>query len=73
MESVRLLGLVESGEARITEVAMLRLLTPLLKLSTAKLAVETVSEGLEAFGGLGYLEDSGLPAILRDAQVRIVG
>ena len=28
------------------------------------------SEGLECFGGMGYLEDTGLPSILRDAQVK---
>ena len=27
------------------------------------------SEGLEAFGGQGYIEDTGLPTMLRDAQV----
>jgi len=31
--------------------------------------VATTSEGLESFGGAGYLEDTGLPAFLRDAQV----
>ena len=29
-----------------------------------------VSEGLECFGGMGYLEDTNLPNHLRDAQVR---
>lgn len=29
-----------------------------------------VSEGLESFGGQGYIEDTGLPGLLRDAQVR---
>ena len=29
------------------------------------------SEGLESFGGFGYLEDTGLPVYLRDAQVSI--
>ena len=28
------------------------------------------SEGLEAFGGQGYMEDTGLPTLFRDAQVR---
>lgn len=28
-----------------------------------------VSEGLESFGGQGYIEDTGLPGLLRDAQV----
>ena len=27
------------------------------------------SEGLECFGGAGYLEDTGLPAMYRDSQV----
>lgn len=31
--------------------------------------MKVVSEGLELFGGLGYLEDSQIPRILRDAQV----
>lgn len=29
-----------------------------------------MSEGLESFGGQGYIEDTGLPGLLRDAQVR---
>jgi hypothetical protein len=28
-----------------------------------------MSEGLESFGGQGYIEDTGLPPLLRDAQV----
>ena len=32
-------------------------------------AVAVVSEGLECFGGQGYIEDTGLPRMLRDAQV----
>lgn len=30
-----------------------------------------VSEGLESFGGQGYIEDTGLPGLLRDAQVMV--
>ena len=40
-----------------------------LKLSTAKQAVALASEALEGFGGAGYVEDTGLPVYLRDAQV----
>ena len=40
-----------------------------MKLTTAKQAVALTSEALEAFGGAGYIEDTGLPRILRDAQV----
>jgi len=31
--------------------------------------VAVTSEGLECFGGMGYLEDTGLPSLLRDSQV----
>ena len=33
-------------------------------------AVAQASEGLESFGGSGYLEDTNLPSRLRDSQVR---
>ena len=48
---------------------LLRILTPLAKLTTARQAVAVTSECLEAFGGAGYVEDTGLPTLLRDAQV----
>ncbi|MHC4829011.1 MAG: acyl-CoA dehydrogenase family protein [Planctomycetota bacterium] len=67
--AAELLGLEECGEASPDHKAELRLLTPLLKLYTAKQAVRLASETLEAFGGAGYVEDTGLPRILRDAQV----
>lgn len=60
------LGREEAGEA---DGALLRILAPLAKLCTAKQAVAGVSELLEAFGGAGYIEDTGLPALLRDVQV----
>jgi hypothetical protein len=40
-----------------------------MKLTTARQAVAVASEVLEAFGGAGYVEDTGLPVLLRDAQV----
>jgi alkylation response protein AidB-like acyl-CoA dehydrogenase len=64
-----LLGKDEVGEATATERAVLRLLTPVVKLYTARQAIAGVSEVLEAFGGAGYVEDTGLPRLLRDAQV----
>ena len=65
----RLLGLVEGGEMFENNIILLRTLTPLLKMYTAKEAVSVISEGLECFGGQGYIEDTGLPRLLRDAQV----
>jgi alkylation response protein AidB-like acyl-CoA dehydrogenase len=66
---VELLGRVEAGVAGEDEVALLRVLTPVAKLTTARQAVAIASEVLEAFGGAGYLEDTGLPVLLRDSQV----
>jgi hypothetical protein len=48
---------------------LLRLLLPITKLVTGKQSVAVASEVLEAFGGAGYVEDTGLPALLRDSQV----
>ncbi|XP_019714528.1 acyl-CoA dehydrogenase family member 11-like, partial [Hippocampus comes] len=68
MDVCRLLGREESGIATQFDTHLLRLLTPVVKLYTAKQAVAVVSEGLESFGGQGYIEDTGLPGLLRDAQ-----
>src|SRR5262249_34675056 len=54
---------------RPAEKDLLRLLTPIVKLTTAKQCVAVVSETLECFGGAGYVEDTGLPGLLRDSQV----
>ncbi|CAH2294973.1 acyl- dehydrogenase family member 11-like isoform X1 [Pelobates cultripes] len=69
METARLLGLEETNLATEQDQHLLRLLTPVAKLYTGKQALAVVSEGLESFGGQGYMEDTGLPALLRDAQV----
>lgn len=66
---VALLGRVETGIASADERALLRLLTPIAKLWTGKLAVRIASETCEAFGGAGYIENTGIPQLLRDAQV----
>jgi len=67
--AVELLGREEAGELRGNEGALLRLVTPLAKLCTGKQAVAVASEALEIFGGAGYVEDTGLPRLLRDSQV----
>jgi len=48
---------------------VLRLLVPVAKLYTGKQGIAVTSEALECFGGAGYVEDTGLPVMLRDAQV----
>jgi len=64
-----LLGKVENDVASEHEHAVWRILTPLAKLGTGKQVVRVASETLEAFGGAGYVEDTGIPVLLRDAQV----
>jgi putative acyl-CoA dehydrogenase len=66
---IYLLGKDETGSATADESAILRLLTPVIKLFSAKQAISITSEVLESFGGAGYIEDTGLPHLLRDAQV----
>jgi len=62
------MGRVEHGTAEAGP-DLLRLLTPMIKLGTGRDAVACASETLECFGGAGYVEDTGLPQLLRDAQV----
>src|SRR5262245_6484647 len=67
--TAELMGREEAGKASAEQEKMLRLLTPIAKLLTAKQSVQILSEVIESFGGAGYVEDTGLPMLLRDAQV----
>ncbi len=64
-----LLGKEELGHASAEEAAMLRMLTPIAKLYTAKSCQAITSEVVEIFGGAGYVEDAGISRYYRDAQV----
>lgn len=68
-ECAALLGRAEAGSATEDERRRLRALIPIAKLTTARQAVALASEALECFGGAGYIEDTGMPQLLRDAQV----
>jgi hypothetical protein len=63
------MGRQEAQDIGDEQRALLRVITPIAKLLTARQAVAVVSECIEAFGGAGYVEDTGLPALLRDTQV----
>jgi len=67
--AVELLGREEAEVATDEDRLVARILQPVVKLLTARQAVAHASEVLEAFGGAGYIEDTGLPVLLRDAQV----
>jgi putative acyl-CoA dehydrogenase len=64
-----LLGRDECGTATAQDRLLLRALTPISKLYSARIAMSGTSEVVEMFGGVGYIEDSGIPRLLRDAQV----
>lgn len=64
-----LTGRSETSEILENDARLLRILTPVMKLTTGKQSVMVASEVLETFGGAGYVEDTGLPVLLRDSQV----
>ncbi len=69
--SAALIGTLEhtkTGESDHEE-RLSRALIPIAKLTTGKQAVAVTSEAIESCGGAGYVEDTGLPRILADAQV----
>lgn len=61
---------MRQADAGVADAARrLRILTPIVKAMTGKLAVPAVSEAMELIGGNGYIEESPMPRLLRDAQV----
>ncbi len=66
-ETIAALDRLDSGDAGARPIQ--RILTPLTKLYTAKLAVRAASESLELLGGNGYVEDRVTARFFRDAQV----
>ncbi len=69
-KSVSLIGSIEHGGATSeADERLARALVPIAKLTTGKQAVAIASEAIESCGGAGYIEDTGLPRLLADAQV----
>jgi alkylation response protein AidB-like acyl-CoA dehydrogenase len=52
--------------------SLARLLTPLAKLSCARGGIDSASQLIESFGGAGYVEDTGLPRVFRNAHVHAI-
>jgi alkylation response protein AidB-like acyl-CoA dehydrogenase len=67
-ETAAAVGRAEQGG----NAAMARLLAPLTKLSCARQGIWGTSELIESFGGAGYVEDTGLPRIFRNAHVHAI-
>lgn len=73
--AVKLLGESEvspSSSQRIESTSMLRLTTPLLKMWVCHEAMPSILEAMEACGGQGYMEETGIARQLRDAQVNAI-
>jgi acyl-CoA dehydrogenase len=68
-ETIRQLDLIDSGTGDMAAERCLRLLTPMAKYYTGRLAVQTASEAIEVLGGNGYIEEFVTSRLLRDAQV----
>jgi acyl-CoA dehydrogenase len=58
-----------AGEAADREYRLMRLLIPIAKLRTARMAIDTASYAMEIQGGNGYVEEFVTNRLLRDAQV----
>ena len=69
LDLARQLGLDDCGKIADQDKLLLRLFMPVAKMYTAKSTMASLSEGLESFGGQGYIEDTGLPTLFRDGQV----
>ena len=67
--AAELLGSIENGGG---DALLARVVFPLTKLAAARQGVWCCSQLLESFGGAGYLEDSGLPRLLRDVHVQCI-
>ncbi|KMO38645.1 acyl-CoA dehydrogenase [Methylobacterium variabile] len=65
--SLRLAAAFDRGEAART-----RLLTPAVKYAVCKAAAGFVYEAMEAVGGNGYVEESPLPRLYREAPVNAI-
>lgn len=66
-ETIRQLDLFDQGNAEAGK--LVRLMTPLAKALSGKLAVFAARESMELIGGNAYIEDHIMPRLLRDALV----
>jgi len=66
-ETVDALRRADNGDEESAD--LLRILIPIVKATTGKLAVPCVSEAMELVGGNGYIEEWPMARLLRDAQV----
>ncbi|KAF9191815.1 hypothetical protein BGZ51_006699 [Haplosporangium sp. Z 767] len=74
---VSLLGRIEVldnnlPEIRDRDIPLFRLLTPILKVWSAKNAFYLSQEAMESYGGQGYMEETGIGRAMRDVLVNTI-
>ncbi|KAI1308403.1 hypothetical protein EDD11_004293 [Mortierella claussenii] len=74
---VAMLGRIECLDNNLPEIKnqdllLLRLLTPILKLWSAKNAFYLSQEAMESYGGQGYMEETGIGRTMRDVLVNTI-
>ncbi len=67
--AAEMMGQAECGKLSEAENHLLRLLITATKMFTGKQAWQVTTQLIELFGGAGYVEDTGLPQLARDARV----
>jgi alkylation response protein AidB-like acyl-CoA dehydrogenase len=61
----------DAGERR-QALALVDLLTPVVKGWSTDVGIEVASTGIQVLGGMGYIEESGAPQHLRDARIAAI-
>ncbi|PCJ84537.1 MAG: acyl-CoA dehydrogenase [Flavobacteriales bacterium] len=65
--AIKALDTADNGNEK--EAHLLRLLTPMVKKCTAEKGVYIIRESMELMGGMGYIEDTVIPKLMRDSMV----
>jgi putative acyl-CoA dehydrogenase len=69
---LRLAEAFDMAEHQPAEAAYARLMTPAVKYWVCKIAPAFLAEAMECLGGNGYVEDSALPRLYREAPVNAI-
>ena len=70
--SMRLAEAFDMAESQPAEAAYMRLMTPTVKYWICKTAPAFLYEAMECLGGSGYVEESALPRLFREAPVNAI-
>lgn len=65
--TIEVMDAAESGSGEAAH--LLRILTPMAKRESAELGVYICRESMELMGGMGYIEDTVMPKLMRDVMV----